>query len=296
MIITDLSDHLFESGIRTAVTVGKFDGLHLGHRELILAAAERKNEGLIPLVLLIDMNTESGRKSLLDPREEEETLSALGAEILIRVPFTKEFSEIAAENFAEDILCSKLHAGLIISGEDFCFGKDRRGNPAFLRSISSRLGFEYECLPRVFYKNAPISSTRIRDLLGRGEIGDANTCLGRRFEIKGPVIHGMHLASSLGFPTANILPDERKFLPRFGVYRVFSEIGGQSFTGLANLGVKPTVPGERKALLEVYFPGYTGDLYGRTLTVFFDEFLRPEHKFPDLLSLRAQIAEDLRSL
>ena len=296
MIITDLRDRLFDSGIRTAVTVGKFDGLHLGHRELIRAAAGKKQEGLSPLVLLIDMNAGAGRKSILDSEEESGILSELGAEILIRVPFTPDFSEISAESFVTDILVSRLHAGTLISGEDFCFGKERRGNPAFLRSVSRELGFEYECLPRVFYKNAPVSSTRIRELLERGEIRDANACLGMSYSIAGSVIHGMHLASGLGFPTANILPPQEKLLPRFGVYRVFAKIGEKPFRGLANLGVKPTVPGERKALLEVYFPDYSGDLYGQTLTVSFDEFLRPEQKFPDLSSLRRQIAEDLRAL
>ncbi len=296
MIITDLSDQVFSSGIRTAVTVGKFDGLHRGHRELILAAAEKKSEGLVPLVLMIDMNTGTDRKSLLDPSEEAEALRKLGAEILVRVPFTKAFSEISAETFAEDILVSKLHAKALISGEDFCFGKGRRGNPAFLKSVSAALGFEYECLPRVFYGNAPVSSTRIRDCLQEGNIRDANACLGVSYRIRGTVMHGMHLASSLGFPTANILPPEEKYLPRFGVYRVFSEIGGRTLRGLANLGVKPTVPGARKALLEVYFPDYSGDLYGQTLSVVFDEFLRPERKFPDLAALRQQISEDLQRI
>ena len=296
MIMTDLSDQLFSGKLRTAVTVGKFDGLHRGHRELIRYTAEKKNEGLVPLILMIDMNIGPGKKSILDREEERETLESLGAEIVVRVPFTDEFRKLSAERFSEEILAERLGARSVVSGEDFCFGKGRQGNPGFLQSVSKRLGFEYECLPRVFYENSPVSSSRIRECLASGRVEEAKACLGEPYRIRGTVAHGMHLASGLGFPTANILPPEEKFLPRYGVYRVFSEIDGTLHKGLANLGVKPTVPGERKAVLEVYFPGYSGDLYGKTLSVLFDAFLRPEQKFPDLSHLKVQIQEDLLRL
>ena len=141
-----------------------------------------------------------------------------------------------------------------------------------------------------------MSSTRIRECLACGRTEEAAGCLGRPYAIEGTVIRGMHLASSLGFPTANIRPDPGKLLPRYGVYRVFCVLDNVKAAGMANIGVKPTVTSAGEPLLEVFFPGFSGDLYGRTLHVEFDSFIRPEKKFASAEELKKQISEDLKRI
>ena len=281
---------------KTAVTVGKFDGIHIGHRELVRRIVSKKGEGLIPAVLTIDMNTQDGggRKNILSRTEEEEILETLGVEILVRVPFTKEFAATEASDFVKEVLADRLGAAFVVSGEDFRFGAGRKGGSELLSKMSASCGFEYESVPRLTCRGLPVSSTRIRALLAEGETKEASECLGCPYTLQGEVIHGMALAHTLGFPTANIRPEAEKLLPAYGVYRVEAEIGGKTYAGLANLGVKPTVRSDKDPLLEVYFPGFSGDLYGRRLKATFGSFIRKERKFENVFELKEQIKADLK--
>ena len=296
MIITEACDAGIFAGKKSAVTIGKFDGLHRGHRSLIRRITEKKKDGLQAVVYKITMASASEGKSLLDEEEEAKILEELGVDVLVRVPFTPEFASQKAEDFVDRVLVDGLHTAYLASGENFFFGAGRTGSPELLRKLSGKLGFEYECEPRFFYGEKPVSSTRIRTCLKEGRMEEAAYCLSEPYAISGTVVHGMHLASSLGFPTANICPPENKFLPAFGVYRVFSELSGRPWKGLANLGVKPTVTSEHKVLLEVCFPGFSGDLYGQSLRVSFDSFLRPEKKFGSVDELRTQMKADMAKL
>ncbi|MBR6322737.1 MAG: riboflavin biosynthesis protein RibF [Lachnospiraceae bacterium] len=280
---------------KTAVTVGKFDGIHVGHRELIRRIVSKKKEGLVPTVLTIDMNTEDGglRKNILSLAEENRLFEALGVEILVRVPFTKEFASTEASDFITEVLVSRLHASYVVSGEDFRFGAGRKGGRELLYDMSVPCGYTFEAVPRLSCRELPVSSTRIRALLAEGSMEEACECMGSPYTVEGKVIHGMALAASLGFPTANIRPEAEKLLPAYGVYRVEASIGGAEYKGLANLGVKPTVRSEKDPLLEVYFPGFSGNLYGEKLEVSFEHFIRKERKFKNVFELKKQIESDL---
>ena len=284
---------------KTAVTIGKFDGLHLGHQMLLQKISEKKEEGLIPAVVSIEMNKNGGsmRNCLLTNREEEDILEAFGTEPLLRIPFTEEFAKTEAERFLTDILLQKLHAAYIVCGEDFRFGRDRKGSPAFLSANAEEFGFSCETVPSLTSADGSvISSTRIRTLLDLGQIADVEKLCGRPYEIRGTVINGMHLAGKLGFPTANIRPDPDKYLPCFGVYQIRTLLHGQWIRGLANLGTKPTVQESLDPLLEVYYPGISENLYGQQLGVFFEKFIRPEKKFESLDALKNQMKLDLQHL
>lgn len=296
MIIFDSIEAAASINGKTAVTVGKFDGIHVGHRELVRRIVSKKTEGLVPAVLTIDMNTADGggRKNILSCAEEDRIFESLGVEILVRVPFTREFAATEAADFVKEVLVRRLNAAFVVSGEDFRFGAGRKGGRELLAEMSASCGYEYESVPRLSCRDLPVSSTRIRALLAEGSMEEASECLGAPYTVEGEVIHGMALAHTLGFPTANIRPEEEKLLPAYGVYRVVSSIGGREYAGLANLGVKPTVRSEKDPLLEVYFPDFSGDLYGEKLKVVFGRFIRKERKFDSVSELKEQIGADLR--
>ena len=286
----------------SAVAVGNFDGVHRGHQAVIgeagrIAAAE----GLPWAVLTFEPHPRQLFQPDIDAfrltplRAKAHRIAALGVEALVVLTFDRPFSLRSAEDFVDGVLVGGLDARHVISGYDFVFGHRREGTTESLLRLGSERGFGFTCVPAVHDADGnPISSTRIRAALRRGDPAEAAVQLGRRFEIEGRVQHGDRRGRTLGFPTANIVLGET-LRPALGVYAVrvaIDEDGPDVHKGVANIGRRPTFDGGQTVVLEVHLFDFADDLYGRHLRVALVEYLRPEKKFDGLDGLKAQIADD----
>ena len=280
----------------TAVSVGKFNGLHLGHQALLSRLKEAAGLDLDTLVLRIDAENSQERRLLLT---EEETRSFLTREQItydVRLPLSGAFREMSREEFACVFIPERLRGSIVVTGSDFRFGKNAEGDAEYLKYAGKKSGYHVLLLADCYDGKDKISSTLIRNLLSEGSIERANRCLGYIYSITGTVVHGRALAGRLGFPTINIIPPEQKVLPRFGVYKTRVQLDGKAYTGLANIGVKPTVTNDAKPLLEVHLLDFSGDLYGRYTEVLFESFIRPEMHFQGIDALKRQMEKDIQCL
>ncbi|OUP84823.1 riboflavin biosynthesis protein RibF [Lachnoclostridium sp. An169] len=285
--ITDLNSHQWKK--RTAVTLGKFDGLHRGHQKLVEKIREYGNDGCESVVCAFDM----GRETLMTKEERRRHLEGK-ADYLIDCPFTRELREMEAEDFIGDILSRRLCAAHLVVGTDFSFGHNKRGNAAMLEEYAGKYGYTVDVVEKERYQGRVISSTYIKEALSGGDVELAGTLLGYPYEMSGTVEHGKRLGRTLGFPTMNIEPEEKKILPRFGVYACRVEIDGIWYGGIGNAGIKPTVTSEHKRLLEVFVFGYEGDAYGKRIRAQFCDFERPETKFASVEELKEHVMKDIR--
>jgi riboflavin kinase/FMN adenylyltransferase len=199
---------------------------------------------------------------------------------------------MSAEEFVTEILHGKLGAAMVVMGSDFALGKDRRGDAGFLRAMGADLGFQVEIVPPVLLGNGVVSSTAIRAAVAAGDLDRANAMLGHPFALQGLVVAGDGVGREIGFPTANIKPAECQVLPLGGVYSVCVEIAGETWLGVANIGTRPTLGGNRVSI-EVFVIDFKGDLYGQELEVVFQHRLRDEVRFASLDELKSQIARDV---
>ena len=280
----------------TAVSVGKFNGLHLGHRALLTGLKEEAGTALDTLVLRIDQASSEERTQLMTEEETRNFLMAQRIGYDLRMPLSGAFRDMTREEFALHFLPDTLRGKTVAAGQDFRFGKNAEGDAEFLKYAGEKAGYRVILVPDSYDGVDKISSTLIRNLLSEGCIERANRCLGYAYPISGTVIHGRALAGKLGFPTINIIPQKQKVLPRFGVYQTTVMLWGRAFTGLANIGIKPTVTEEHSPLLEVYIPGFSGNLYGQYTEVRFERFIRPEMRFQGVEELKRQMEADLRNL
>ena len=286
------------SAERTALAIGFFDGVHLGHqavlRELVRLAAGRH---LTPCALTFDVNPKTAPKpnfSFLTQREEQERLlGELGVEILYRPPF-ESLSGLSPEDTVRELLARRLRTALVVAGEDLHFGKDAAGDAGLLHRLGGPLGIETVQVPVVPYQGSPISSTRIRQELRRGRAEEACVMLGRPFAFSAPVADGAHLGRTMGFPTINQPIPAGLTLPAFGVYNTRVEMNGRLFRGVTNVGIKPTVGGH-VPLAETNLLGVSGNYYGLEARLELLHFVRPEREFASLTELAAQIDADRRN-
>jgi riboflavin kinase/FMN adenylyltransferase len=281
------------------VTIGNFDGIHLGHRlifEQVIAAA-RKEKGKA-LVITFDPHP----KMLLHPErrpfylitsleEKIRLLDEIGIDAVILIPFSLEFAKTTAEAFIHDILWDKLHIRKIFIGHDYTFGRGKEGNEAYLVLHGSKLGFNVDVVNAFTIKGGIVSSTRIRNAILDGDVKTAAGLLGRPYNLSGPVVEGHRRGAGLGFPTANIDP-EKVLVPARGVYAVIVEVDGQRYQGVLNIGYNPTFADEKQSI-EVHLLEFTGNIYGMTLEVLFIERIRNEVKFDGPDKLVAQILQDI---
>ena len=274
---------------RSAVTLGKFDGLHLGHQKLIDKIRSYASGECESIVCAFDMH----RDSLMTGRERREHLEPK-VDWLIDQPFTKALREMEAEEFIDRILHKVLRAAHIVVGTDFSFGYGKRGNAALLQEMADQYGYTVDVIEKERYLGTVISSTYIKDALAQGDVKLAERLLGYPYEMTGIVRHGKQLGRTLGFPTMNIEPEKNKILPRFGVYACRVRIDGKWYDAVGNAGIKPTVTDEQRRLLEVYVYGYDGDAYGKEITAQFCEFERPETKFGSVEELKNNVMRDMR--
>jgi riboflavin kinase/FMN adenylyltransferase len=283
----------------TAIAIGVFDGVHRGHQQvmsdLTVLAGER---GLVPVALTFDPHpleflAPDRAPDLLTTVEQRASLLAkCGVEILGVLPFL-EIRDLDPRAFVTEILSLRLKASVIAVGENFRFGRDRGGDPALLETLGGRLGFSVEVVEMVGDggSDGPISSTRIREMLVNGEVGQAAKLLGRNFELVGPVIHGDARGRTIGFPTANLHIPDRMAVPANGVYAVWVTCEGVRHRAVVNIGVRPTF-GVSARTIEAHLLEFDGDLYGRTLSLAFVERIRPERRFDTVEALVTQIGVD----
>lgn len=286
---TDINS--YQGAERTAVTLGKFDSLHRGHQKLIgrvRGCAEK--EKLKSVVFAFDMKKET----LLTNRERRQHLEQQ-VDCMIQCPFTKEIREMEAEKFIEEILVNTLHASHIVVGTDFGFGHGKRGDARMLAKYAAKYHYQLDVVEKELYDGREISSTYVREALDQGDVKLANKLLGYPYHMSGIVEHGRQLGRTLGFPTMNIAPDDRKIVPRFGVYTCVVKMDGVSYQGIGNVGIKPTVTDEPRLLTEVFVFGFQGDAYGKEIRVEFCSFVRPETKFGSVEELKKQVDRDIES-
>lgn len=282
----------------SAVSLGKFDGLHRGHQKLIGHVLRQKEQGLSAVIFTFEKNPTrilsglSGQ-NILTNEERREKLEQAGIDRLLECPFVPELSHMEPERFVEEVLVRQLRAAFVAVGTDFRFGYQRRGDHELLEKMGRRYGFHTEVIGKEQSHGRDISSTYVREALHEGNIPLANELLGYRYFVSGEVLHGRQIGRTLGLPTTNLLPSEDKLLPPNGVYLTRTVMEEGDYYGITNIGYKPTVGGETRKGVETFLFDYSGDLYGRHLYVEFLEFERPEQKFKSLEELKAQILSDV---
>jgi riboflavin kinase / FMN adenylyltransferase len=264
------------------VAIGTFDGVHVGHQAVIDDADTVLTFDPHPLEIL---HPAAAPKLIMPFEVKRDFIEGLGVDELVVIPFDEEFSKIPAEGFIDRVLV-KLGAERVSVGENFRFGAKAQGDPAMLRA---REEFETRVVPLVEVDGETVSSTRIRALVAAGEVEEARRCLGAPFMLEGPVVEGDRRGRELGFPTANLVPDDRLVTPGHGVYAAFAN-GRPS---AVNIGVRPTFETGRGVLIEAYLIDHEEDLYGQNLRIAFVSRLRGERRFPNVEDLVAQMHRDV---
>lgn len=282
----------------TVLTLGVFDGLHLGHQRIMQTVVERARIiGAVPTVITFDphpravLHPESAPPLLQTLDQRLANFEVLGVEQAIVIPFDKEFASQPAENFLADIVHDRLQAKEVYLGKGFAFGKGRGGNIDLLRRMSSELGFVADEVPEVRLRGRRISSSRIREHLAAGHVNLTRRMLGRPYGVEGVIIRGNRRGHTIGFPTANLKPHNR-VIPKFGVYASATLVDGAWRRSITNIGVRPTFEQDAEPSIESYLFDFDGDLYGNALRVRFLHRIRDERKFNGIDELKAQIKID----
>lgn len=302
MIIFDDIDKVTSEFHNGVIAVGNFDGMHLGHQEIVKVAIAkaRQNNCRAGLITFYPHPVSVLKKVkdfhyLLTVDEKISKLKSAGLDFCVVINFTEDFAQLSAQDFIMDYLYNKLHAFHVVTGSNFRFGHKREGDAQMLAKYAARLNYTYQVIDKVDYDHMETSSSAIKVLLTTGRIERANAMLGLPFTISGIVERGSGRAKELlATPTANIQLPSAKILPVFGVYMVRVITGNQIKFGVANIGIKPTL-GESQPVLEVHIFDHAEDIYGRNLTVEFLSFIRPEQKFSSVELLKYHIGMDIIS-
>jgi len=265
------------------VAIGTFDGVHRGHQAVIEGADTVLTFDPHPLEVI---HPAALPKLIMPFGVKRDVIEGLGVRELVVIPFDREFAALAAEQFIEQVLIERLTAERVSVGENFRFGAKAKGDPEML---AGREEFETRVVPLVEVDGETVSSTRIRALVAAGEMEGARHCLGAPFMVEGTVVEGDQRGRELGFPTANLVPDDRLAIPGHGVYAAFAD----GVPAAVNVGIRPTFDSGRGLLIETYLIDRDEDLYGRTLRVAFVERLRGERRFPGVEELIAQMRIDV---
>ncbi len=295
---TDIS-HI-EHNKNTFVTLGTFDGIHLGHINILKTLIKKANElNCRNFVITFEphprtvISTDYNMQILTNLEEKKELFEKMNVENLLVINFTDEFSQIKSEDFIKKFVCDKIGTKHIVIGYDHKFGKNRRGDENKLRLLGDQLGFGVTTVEAVEIQGDPISSTKIRQALLNGDLQKANDYLGRYYSFTGSVVHGANRGKSTGFPTANIeLFDRLKLIPADGVYVVRCILGEQSYFGLLNIGSRPTFEADSEIVVEVHLLDFNAKIYNRPIKVEIIHRIRDERKFESKEKLIHQIEED----
>ncbi|HEX8396330.1 MAG TPA: bifunctional riboflavin kinase/FAD synthetase [Pyrinomonadaceae bacterium] len=284
----------------TILTLGVFDGLHLGHQRIMATVVNRaKTINAVPTAITFDphpravLQPENAPPLLQTLDQRLGALEVLGIKQTIIVRFSREFAATNAEDFLRDIIRERLQAKEVYLGKGFAFGKGRAGNIGLLREKSKELGFFADEVEEVQLRGQRISSSQIRQLLTEGKVNLARRMLGRPYGVEGRVVHGQQRGRTIGFPTANLMTNNR-VIPRAGVYVTATLIEGAWRRSITNIGVRPTFEKEGQPTIETFVLDWDGDLYGDVIRVRFLHRVRDERKFGGIEELKTQIARDLR--
>ena len=283
----------------TVLTLGVFDGLHLGHQLIMSTVVERARAvGAVPTVITFDPHPRAVLHPATAPPllqtfdQKMEALKVLGIKQTIVLRFTREFAAVRAEQFLKDVVTERLHAREVYLGKGFAFGHKREGNIELLRRLGRELGFVAGEVPEVKLRGRRVSSSKIRELLSRGEVNLARRMLGRPYGVEARVEHGAERGHKLGFPTANLHPHNR-VIPKNGVYVTGTLIDGQWRRSVTNVGLRPTFADATEPSVETFVMNWDGDLYGDVVRVRFLYRIRDERKFNSIDELKTQISRDV---
>ncbi len=296
-IVHDLAETTLDKP--SGLSVGVFDGVHLGHRRLIDKLTESaKRRHFVSGVVTFDAHPDN----VLAPQRSTHYLTALderltflgelGLDFTVVLSFTRELAQTSARDFILSLMHRLCMRELWI-GPDFALGRGRQGDAAYLRTLGQELGFRLEALEPVLHKGKVISSSNIRALLREGRVAEASHLLGRYPTVTGKVVRGTRRGQKLGFPTANLVVDEQMMIPANGIYAVRVRWGTTNHQGVVNIGVRPTFQDRGERMVEAHILDFAGDLYGQTLGIEFLERLRSERRFQSAQALTAQMEEDV---
>jgi riboflavin kinase/FMN adenylyltransferase len=289
----------FNSSEKTIVTIGTFDGIHIGHQKILkdlIRTAKKENKKSVLLTFFphprMVLQKDVSIRLINTIEEKSSLLEKMGLDYLIIHPFSQEFSRLSALDFVRNILANQLNTSRLIIGYDHHFGKNREGNIHQLREYSLLYDFEVEEIPAQDIDNVSVSSTKIRTALKEGRLKTANNYLGYHYMLNGTIVNGKKLGGKIGFPTANLdIKEPYKLIPKTGVYVIKTIIDAVLYTGMMNIGFNPTVEGKHQTI-EAHLFDFNKDLYGRKITVELLYFLREEQKFNSIEDLIIQLNLD----
>lgn len=281
----------------TAVAIGKFDGVHLGHQKLLSEIREQKKNGMRTCVFTFDPSPAalfgiSDGKELMTLEEKRQVLEALGVDIIIEYPLNFESAAIEPEAFVREVLVGKMNAGFIAAGDDLSFGRGGKGNWKLLEGLQPELGYTLKMVDKLVMDGMEISSSMIRSLLEKGQMELVERYMGRPFSFEGRVAYGKQLGRTLGFPTLNLPISSKKILPPYGVYSTRVYRGGSCYQAISNVGEKPTVSNEHVPGIESYLYDFDEMIYGEEIKVELLAYRRPEMHFASLEELKEQLEKD----
>lgn len=293
-IIKDINQIKWEN---TAITIGKFDGIHIGHQKLLHKVLSAKGNGCTSVVFTFDrfpgkMFSGEERFFLTSEEEKQEFMRELGMDYYVMFPFTKETAAMEPEKFFSEILVGTMKVKELYVGRNFRFGKDRKGDVTLLKELAGQYGVSFEAIEKETYQGDVVSSSRIRDLVLDGEMENVTAMLGRAYTVSGPVIHGKRLGRTIGFPTINLSIPDGKIRPKSGVYCSKVRIEGNEFFGITNIGTKPTVQEEPVYGAETFLLECNENLYEKKVVIELLHYVREEQKFSSLDELMQQLERD----
>lgn len=295
-IICDTTEFQIEQ--KSAVAIGKFDGVHRGHMELLSHIIQMKKKKMAAVVFTFHPSAavffgQSKEAELTTRYEKRQLFESMGVDVLVEFPLNKETAATAPEEFVEKILARQMHAGYIAAGADVSFGYKGLGNKELLIRMAGQLDYQVEIINKVYEEAREISSTYVREEVEKGDMEKTARLLGRFYSFEGQVERGNRLGRKLGMPTLNLYPEREKLLPPKGVYysRVLFE--GGTYPGITNIGLKPTVNSTSHISVETYLYDFDKDMYGRKIVTELLQFKRPEQKFESVEMLKAQMEKDI---
>lgn len=299
-IIANTTNFYLAGGTETAAAIGKFDGIHIGHRRLLEEILSKRKKGTAACVFTFDpspavlFGASGGEAAVLSTREEKRLLfERMGVDILIEYPLNLETAAMPPETFASEVLAERMNVSFLAAGKDLSFGAKGAGDAALLQRLGPELGFQTRIIDKVCLEGKEVSSTLVRDRLQQGDMEMVRELLGMPYLIAGKVVRGKQLGRTLGFPTVNILPGAEKKLPPNGVYFSQVRVRGKMYRAISNVGCKPTVTDEAVMGIESYLYDFEDSVYGEQIEVYLYSFRRPERRFRDVEALKAQLLEDI---
>lgn len=295
-IITNTVDFYLEK--ETAAAIGKFDGIHVGHRRLLDEILACKKNGLASCVFTFDpapavlFGLSDGRE--LTTREEKRLLfERMGVDILVEFPLTAQTAAMPPEKFVYEVLAKQMNVRFLAAGSDLSFGAKGAGNAKLLKKLGEELGFGVKTIEKVCIEGREVSSTYVRSQVEAGNMEAAEKLLGMPYFLTGQVVRGKQIGRTLGFPTLNILPAKNKLLPPNGVYYSQVRCRNRVYRAISNVGCKPTVTDEQVMGVESYLYDFDEEAYGEQIEVYLQKFRRPEQKFDSIEDLQCQLEKDI---